>query len=219
MIAASGLRWVFTLVFALTALHGILRSVPPAVALADRVDHALHAVMGLSMIAMAWPWGMDAPALPQVVVFAAGTVWFVCSVPFRGDGGFRPKKLLGTLLHAVMMAAMAWMVAVMDSGGMTAGHGRGGAGHSMAGMDMSGGSDLADMSLVGTGPKLTAGILALILLAFALRWLIRAFDAARAVPTGGPEPGTAADIRADALSPACHAAMALGMAVIFVLLL
>ncbi|MFJ3895390.1 DUF5134 domain-containing protein [Streptomyces sp. NPDC090083] len=216
MIAASGLRWIFTLVFALTAAHGSLRGVRPGAVLPDRVDHALHAVMGLSMIAMVWPWGMDVPALPQVLVFTAGAVWFVVSVPFRADGGFRPRKLLGTLLHAVMMAAMAWMVAVMDSGGMAAGHG-GGSGHSMAGMDMSGGSGLSAMSLVGTGRKATAGVLALVLLAFALSWLARAFDAARIEPAGAP--GEAPTVQADALSPACHAAMALGMAVMFVLLL
>ncbi|MFF3656601.1 DUF5134 domain-containing protein [Streptomyces olivochromogenes] len=84
-------------------------------------------------------------------------------------------------------------------------------------MNVSGGSGMAAMSLVGTGRKLAAGLLALVLLAFALCWLARAFDAARAMPAGGPEP--VAGIRADALSPACHAAMALGMAVIFVLLL
>ncbi|MGW7427030.1 DUF5134 domain-containing protein [Streptomyces sp. NPDC054813] len=139
------------------------------------------------------------------------------SASFRADSGSRSKTLLGTLLHAVMMAAMAWMVAVMDSGGMASGHGGGGAGHSMAGMDMSGGSGMAATSLVGTGRKLAAGLPALVLLAFGLRWLARAFDAARAMsagPAGGPEP--VAGIRADALYPACHTAMALGIAVMFV---
>ncbi|MFJ8023707.1 DUF5134 domain-containing protein [Streptomyces sp. NPDC096311] len=125
--------------------------------------------------------------------------------------------MLGALFHGVMMGAMAWMVAVMDSGDMTAGQGSGGAGHAMAGMDMSAGGGLATMSLVGTGRKLTAAVLALVLLAFTLRWLARAFDAARALPATGP--GPVADIRADAWSPACHAAMALGMALMFVLLL
>ncbi|MFG2466205.1 DUF5134 domain-containing protein [Streptomyces canus] len=217
MITASGLRWTFTLVFALTTVYGIQRAVRPGAAPPDRVDHALHAAMGLSMIAMVWPWGMDVPVLPQAVVFAAGAVWFVGSVPFRAEGAFRPGRLLGTLFHVVMMAGMAWMVAVMDSDGMSAGHDGGGGGHDMAGMDMSGGSGLSAMSLVGTGRKLAAGVLALVLLAFALRWLARAFDAARVVPTGSP--GPAADVRADALGPACHAAMALGMAVMFALLL
>ncbi|MFJ9351059.1 DUF5134 domain-containing protein [Streptomyces sp. NPDC101237] len=218
MIAASGLRWILTLVFALTAAHGILRGARPGLGLPERVDHALHAVMGLFMIAMVWPWGMDVPALPQVVVFTAGAVWFVSSAPFRAEGGFPPRKLPDTLFHAVMMVAMAWMVAVMDPSGMTAGQGGGGAGHSsMAGMDMSGGSGLSTMSLAGAGRKLAAGLLALVLLAFALRWLARAFDAARAMPAGGPEP--VVGVRADAVSPACHGAMALGMAVMFALLL
>ncbi|WP_374116541.1 DUF5134 domain-containing protein [Streptomyces gilvus] len=63
--------------------------------------------------------------------------------------------------------------------------------------------------------NLTAGILALILPAFALRWPARAFDAARAVPAEAGGPVT--DVRADALSPACHAGMALGAAAMFVL--
>ncbi|MGY5044218.1 DUF5134 domain-containing protein [Streptomyces sp. 900105755] len=73
------------------------------------------------------------------------------------------------------------------------------------------------MSLASIGRKLTAAVLALVLLAFTLRWLARVFDAARATPAGGP--GPVADVRADAWSPACHAAMALGMAVMFALLL
>ncbi|MFF3332634.1 DUF5134 domain-containing protein [Streptomyces sp. NPDC002888] len=91
------------------------------------------------MIAMVWPRGMDVLALPQIVVSAAGALWFVCSALWRADGGFRLRTLLGSLFRAVMMAAMVWMVAVMDSGGMTAGQGSGGAGQGRAGMDMSAG--------------------------------------------------------------------------------
>ncbi|MEU1628065.1 DUF5134 domain-containing protein [Streptomyces sp. NPDC020096] len=167
------------------------------------------------MIAMVWPWGIDVPALPQIVVFAAGALWFVCSALWHG--GFRLRTLLGSLFRAVMMSAMVWMVAVMDSGGMTAGQGSGGAGQAMAGMDMSAGGGVATNCLAGTGRKLTTAVLALVLLAFTLRRLARAFDAASATPGGGP--GPVADARADAWSPACHAAMALGMAVMFVLLL
>jgi hypothetical protein len=58
------------------------------------------------VIAMVWPWGMDVPALPQIVVFAAGVLWFVCSALWRADGGFRLRTLLGSLFRAVMMAAM-----------------------------------------------------------------------------------------------------------------
>ncbi|MPY54256.1 DUF5134 domain-containing protein [Streptomyces acidicola] len=94
----------------------------------------------LSVIAMVWPWGMEVPALPQIVVFAAGALWFVCSALWRADGGFRVRTLLGSLFRAVMMAAMVWMVAVMDPGGMTAGQRSGGASQAMAGRDMSPGA-------------------------------------------------------------------------------
>jgi hypothetical protein len=62
------------------------------------------------------------------------------------------------------------MVAVMDSGGITAGQGSGEAGQAMAGMDMSAGGGVATMSLAGTGRKLTAAVPAFVLLAFTLRW-------------------------------------------------
>ncbi|MGW2960895.1 hypothetical protein ACWDGI_20830 [Streptomyces sp. NPDC001220] len=38
---------------------------------------------------------------------------------------------------------------------------------------------MATMSLAGPGGELTVAVLALVLLAFTLRWLARAFDAAR----------------------------------------
>ncbi|MCX5134532.1 DUF5134 domain-containing protein [Streptomyces sp. NBC_00340] len=219
MIAASGLRWTLTLVFALTAAHGFRRAVIPGATRADRVDHALHTAMGLAMIAMVWPWGMDLAAGPQVVVFVAGALWFVCAAPFRGGEGTRREGLLGALAQAVLMGAMAWMVTLMDSGDMGDGAGGGGAMQGMPGMDMSGSAGAATMTLTDTGPKAAAGVLALASVGFALWWLTQAFDRARAVPAtatvAGPVPGGGEA----ALGPACHAAMALGMATMFVLLL
>ncbi|MEU0781259.1 DUF5134 domain-containing protein [Streptomyces sp. NPDC006173] len=217
MIVASGLRWTLTLVFALTTAHGFWRAVMPATGRADRVDHALHTAMGLAMIAMVWPWGMALAAGPQVVVFVAGALWFVCAAPFRGGDGSRFTALPGALAQAVLMGAMAWMVTLMDSGGTGDGTGGGGAMQGMPGMDMSGGAGAATMTLTATGPKAAAGLLAVTSLGFALRWLTQAFDRARAVPTtaAGPMPGGGEA----ALGPACHAAMALGMAAMFVLLL
>lgn len=71
------------------------------------------------------------------------------------------------------------------------------------------------MSLASTGRTLTAVVLVLVLLAFTLAGprLRRHQRDARG------RPGPVADARADAWSPACHAAMALGMAVMLVLLL
>ncbi|MFE9809052.1 DUF5134 domain-containing protein [Streptomyces sp. NPDC005548] len=217
MIAASGLRWTLTLVFALTTAHGFWHAVMPATGRADRVDHALHTAMGLAMIAMVWPWGMAFAAGPQAVVFMAGALWFICAAPFRGGDGTRFTALPGALAQAVLMGAMAWMVTLMDSGGTGDATGGGGAMQGMPGMDMSGGAGAATMTLTATGPKAAAGLLALASLGFALWWLTQAFDRARAVPAtaASPVPGGGEA----ALGPACHAAMALGMAAMFVLLL
>ncbi|MEU7088893.1 DUF5134 domain-containing protein [Streptomyces achromogenes] len=220
MIAADGLRWILTLVFAVPVGYGLWRLALPATNLAARVDHALHAAMGALMAAMAWPWGMDLPAVPQVVVFTAGALWFVAAAPFRAGARSRAGAVMAAWPHALMTGAMAWMVAAMGSSGAMAGHGGAGGHHDMPGMDMSDGSGLASMSLAGTGPRTVAGLLALVLAVLGVVWLARAFDHARlrqpVVAAGAPVP--VADAAFAALEPACHAAMALGMAVMFVLL-
>ncbi|MGW1163154.1 DUF5134 domain-containing protein [Streptomyces sp. NPDC002519] len=218
MIAATGLRWILTAVFALSALHGGWQVARPGYASARRVDHGLHTLMGLAMIAMVWPWGMDLPAAPQVVLFGAGAVWFARTAPSLLRSGSWLKSGAVPLPHVVMTAAMAWMVAVMASAAMSAGHGGGGASGDMPGMIMSGGSGTASMSLTGTGERLTAGLLAVVLAVVGLRWLGRAFDRARTARATEPGHDGAGSEEA-AFGLACHAAMALGMAAMFVLLL
>ncbi|MGW4490804.1 DUF5134 domain-containing protein [Streptomyces sp. NPDC004376] len=214
VIAASGLRWVLSLLFAVPVVYGVWRLVLPGAGVPERVDHALHAAMGILMIAMAWPWGMDLPALPQVVLFVLSALWFAATAPLHAAGSSRGRALLGALPHVVMMGAMAWMVWAMGSSGTMSG-GETGAMHDMPGMDMSGGSGLASMSLTGTGPVTTAVLLALILGVLGLAWLTRALDRARGTREDGPSPEAGA---VDFLAPACHAAMALGMAVMFAVL-
>ncbi|MFK4546430.1 hypothetical protein RKD29_006026 [Streptomyces tendae] len=219
MIAASGLRWILTLMFAAPVLYGLWRLVLPAAGLTGRVGHVLHAAMGVLMIAMAWPWGMDLAVAPQVVLFTAGAVWFVGASLIRPGGRSRTGAVVAAWPHALMMGAMAWMVEAMATPGSTAGHGGGGhgghEGHTAAG------SGLASMSLTDTGPSVASALLAVALTAIGLVWLARAFDLARAqvpvpAPAGGPAPA-GANTAAAALDPACHAVMALGMAVMFAL--
>ncbi|MYV48862.1 DUF5134 domain-containing protein [Streptomyces sp. SID2888] len=216
MIAASGLRWLLSAVFAVPLLHGLWSAAAHGRTVAPRVDHALHAVMGLFMIAMVWPWGMDLPSDPQIVLFTAGALWFACTAPLRVGSAGRARAALAALPHVLMMGAMAWMVAVMDSDDMAAGHGGGSGMGDMPGMHMAGSSATAAMSLTGTGQRLTAVLLAVLLAAVALRELTRAFDLARTAPA--VEPAAAGRNGVGALGPACHAAMGLGMAVMFVLL-
>lgn len=224
MIAASGLRWILSLMFAVPVLYGVWRMVLPATGLAERADHALHAAMGVLMIAMAWPWGMGLAVLPQVVLFSVGGLWFLAAAPFRTGDRTWSRAVLAALPHGLMMGAMAWMVAAMASSGTMSGHSEAAGAHDMAGMDMSGGSGPAAMSLTGTGPRVTAVLFAVALGGLGLSWLTRALDRTRERGAAGereqPEGGAALEaVSPDgALSPACHAAMALGMAVMFALL-
>ncbi|MBI0294703.1 DUF5134 domain-containing protein [Streptomyces sp. PRKS01-29] len=223
MIAATGLRWVLTVLFLVPALSAVWRAVTPGRAgggpgASGRVAHLLHAVMALAMVAMVWPWGMDLPARPQIVLFTLGGVWFAGTALARPAPVSRTHALSGALPHVVMMGAMAWMAAAMVSSASMSGHGGSGGMADMPGMDMSGDTGTAAMTLTGTGPRLTAGLLAGVLLLLALRWLARGFDTARLDGTTGPR-GLSVPAERDAFDLACHGAMALGMAVTFVLLL
>ncbi|MCQ8836045.1 DUF5134 domain-containing protein [Streptomyces malaysiensis] len=217
MIAATGLRWILTVLFAAPVVYGVWRAVLLGTEVADRLDHALHAAMGVLMAAMAWPWGMHLPAQPQVVLFWAGALWFLAAAPFRAGDRSRFGAVLAAWPRVLMMGAMAWMVAAMNSSGTMAGHSGGG----MHGMHMADASGLAAMTLAGTGPRLVAGVLAAVLAGIGLAWLARALDRARALdPAARPVRAAAAPGGGvvDALAIGCHAAMALGMAVMFVLL-
>ncbi|MET8695264.1 DUF5134 domain-containing protein [Streptomyces bauhiniae] len=215
MINATGLSCLLTALFALPAGYGLWLTATPGRALSDRVGHALHAVMGIAMVAMVWPWGMQLPVGPQVVLFAAGALWFAGAALVRSAGpGGRAARLLGAVPHVVMMAAMAWMADVMNGPAMTAGSA--GAGHDMPGMDMSGTGSLSAMTLSRTADQWTAGLLAAALLALGLYRLGQAFDRYRVT---GSAPSGVAVLRSEASDRACHAAMAVGMGLMFALLL
>ncbi|MFK0121097.1 DUF5134 domain-containing protein [Streptomyces sp. NPDC090994] len=217
MINATGLRWILTALFVLPALHALWLAARPGRTLPNRVGHLLHAVMGGAMAAMAWPWGMDLPTDPQVVLFSVAAVWFAATATLRSPATDSLRtRLLAAVPHVVMMLAMAWMAAVMDGSAMGSG-GSGGGHHDMEGMDMSATGAISVMSLTGAGQQWTAALLAVVLTALGLLWLSQAFDRGRVVTAPGR--GAAVPVRAEAAEPACHGAMAVGMAVMFVLLL
>lgn len=223
MIAAGGLRWVLTVLFVVPALAGIWRAGAPGRVgagpdAAERVGHVLHAVMAFAMAAMVWPWGMDLPVWPQVTLFTLGGVWFAGLALARPAPVSRARALRGALPHVAMMGAMAWMAAAMVSSTSMARHG---GSHDMAdmpGMDMSGGSGTVTMTLAGTAPRTASGLLAGVLLMLALWWLARGFAVAQRAYAPDHQRPTA-PVERDAFGLGCHGAMALGMAVMFVLLI
>ena len=100
MIAATGLRWVLTLLFVVPALSAMWRTGAPGRAgggpdAVERVAHLLHAVMALAMAAMVWPWGMDLPAGPQIALFTLGAVWFVGVALARPASASRTQRVAG----------------------------------------------------------------------------------------------------------------------------
>ncbi|WP_328380155.1 DUF5134 domain-containing protein [Streptomyces sp. NBC_01020] len=217
MINATGLRWILTALFTFPALYALWSTAAPGRTPANRVEHTLHAVMGFAMTAMAWPWGMDLPAGPQIVVFSAGGVWFAAAALARASrANTRTAALVAALPHIVMMGAMAWMATVMNGSGMAAG--AGGAGHDMPGMDMAGTNATSAMTLSRAGDQWTACLLAVALVILGLRWLAQAFDHGRVAVTPATPRGTTALLHSEASEPACHAAMAVGMGVMLVLL-
>lgn len=143
MIADAALRLVVTAMFAVSALYCAVR-LTRRISVPARGTYAAHLLMGAAMIVMAWPAGMGVLAVPQLIVFGAATVWFLVLAISFGRAWARSShhERHGRLVywyHAVMMAAMVWMLAAMARAGVS---GSGSAGHhaaAMPGMVMGGG--------------------------------------------------------------------------------
>ena len=236
MIASHALRWILTVLFALLAAFSSFRALRPGVprvrSAADRTTHTLHAAMGVAMAVMVWPQGMRVPATPQAVFFALGAGWFVASVLFRGRWAWRSPAGEGHSrthagLHALMTAAMAWMLLAMP-GGTPGSHPAGRGSGSMADMPGMGASrtgGATSMELHG-GSRTAATVLLVVFVVVALWWFSRALTAA-GTATHTPDVDKAAraePLTADslvlrrAMDAGCHGAMALGMAVMLLVM-
>ncbi|MDH6194634.1 hypothetical protein M2272_001263 [Mycobacterium frederiksbergense] len=115
MIADLALRWVTTVLFGLSAIecaYALTRSHGRSSA---AVGHALHLVMAIAMLVMAWPRGAELPALGPMYFFLAAAVWFLAGLLKSDTSGSR----LVNGYHTAMMLAMAWMYAVMDGNVLT----------------------------------------------------------------------------------------------------
>ena len=114
MIDDPALRW------SVTALFGVSLAAYAYLAVAQRdrwtctVNHLLHLAMSVAMILMIWRVDLGLPTMGPTLFFLLAGVWFAClAVRNSAQSGQRLK----TGYYAVMMAAMAWMSALM-SGGM-----------------------------------------------------------------------------------------------------
>ncbi|WP_025733490.1 DUF5134 domain-containing protein [Carnimonas nigrificans] len=125
MIESDWLRWLITVLFAFAAVDSAYRVIRPERSIL-RYCHLWHLLMALAMLAMSWPWGHQLPALPQIVVFSVALLWFVWLGISGGccasDDPHRNLTRLSMGYHALMMAAMAWMLLAMSNMGEMAQH-------------------------------------------------------------------------------------------------
>lgn len=171
MIEATGLKWILTIVFAGTGFFCVYRCVRHGPA-TSRFGDVLHAAMCAGMVAMVWPATMSFARLPQLLLFGFAAAWFAVATArgaARGDR-WHPGY------HAVMMAAMAWMVfamprAMVGSGAATTMDMPGMEGMAMA-LPSAGGGVPADVVVV-------ALVLAITFCAAGVVFLARAIDGAR----------------------------------------
>lgn len=105
------LRWLVTVLFALSAAECGLAIITQRRPWTVVVSHGLHFVMAAAMAAMAWPWGARLPTTGPVLFFLLAAGWFVtlAVVVTRTTAS---RMVSG--YHGLMMLATAWMYAIMD---------------------------------------------------------------------------------------------------------
>lgn len=193
MIVIDSLRWLLTVAFGGTAVFHLLRCLRPPAArpcpvAEHRLSEMLHLVMGLSMIAMIWPWAVAIPAAAWTVVFMMSTGWFVARAVWTS------RRRAVPAFFATATGAMVWMGASIPGHASTGGHG---------GMDMAG-TGHAPVGCAGWVSALLGGYL--VLAAF---WWV-----GRGMRIGGPSTATT-DAMAWPLdwSALCHGVMSAGMGI------
>jgi hypothetical protein len=127
------LRWVVIGLFALTAVEYGVAVITKPRPWTSAVNHALHVVMAVAMVVMAWPWSTQLPTTGPAVFFLLAAVTFAAMAIFAIRTTSRRELYF---YHGLMMLATAWMYAIMDSHLMPAGSSTQ-PDMSMPGMDMS----------------------------------------------------------------------------------
>lgn len=113
MISEPWLQWALTICFCATGIWTTFRLFAD-LELSDKVGHGFHALMSAGMATMVWPWGMSLALGAQAALFVIATGWFLGVAIYAKRSGASPVHYLWHLpYHAVMMAAMAWMLIAM----------------------------------------------------------------------------------------------------------
>jgi Domain of unknown function (DUF5134) len=106
------LRWVVIGLFALTAVEFGVAVVTKPRPWTSAVNHALHFVMAVAMVVMAWPWSTGLPTTGPAVFFLLAALTFGAMAIFAIHTTSR-RELYA--YHGLMMLATAWMYAIMNS--------------------------------------------------------------------------------------------------------
>jgi hypothetical protein len=112
MVVPEPLRWLLTLALATGTAFHVGRALRPHLTHEHRIAESLHAVMGLAMVAMLWPFGRVVPTSAWLVVFAGSTGWFA------GQASRAGKRWVVPVYFASAAAAMVWMSSAMPATGM-----------------------------------------------------------------------------------------------------
>lgn len=189
MIADLALRWVVTVLFAMSAAECAYALVGSRGRPGAAVSQLLHLAMAIAMMVMAWPRGAELPTLGPMFFFLAAAMWFLARL-------LRSATAHGRMLdgyHAAMMLAMGWMYAVMN-GNVLARHtetvAAEGSGdmHVMHMAGHSGGGTAMAMEHASASPLWISAINWLLTIGFVIAtavWLYRYF-AARQQPDASP---------------------------------
>jgi uncharacterized protein DUF5134 len=182
MIADVVLRWIVTVLFALSAAECVFTIATNRRGWIHVVGVLLQFVMSIAMAVMAWPWGAALPTIGPLVFFLFAAVWFV--VVGIADDDHRVVNCY----HALKMATMSWMYAQMNGDLLD---GQRGAGHdahaNMPAMDMPD-MDMPGMqgSSSGDHPMWIEAINWFCVIGFAVAavwWLYRYYALRKAAPT------------------------------------
>jgi hypothetical protein len=211
------LRWILTVLFIATAAWFLLQALRRGLCVSERISSTSHVAMSVLMVPMAWPWGMHLPATPQIVLFGLATLWFLALA--IGSARFRAGRShggrLAQLHHAVVMAAMVWMVALMPQLMAVDHNGSEHGGHHAMGPGATGIAAAGPApNQLPTGMTIITLLLAGFLLLSSVGWIAEALDTARRNPNATTQPGSVAPEAggyATALCSACHGAMSIGM--------